>query len=51
MEEVLAIWNSASEGAKKFIPRLAWDVTKVQYFFRKLFGKTSKKRLSLLIDI
>ena len=29
MDEVLAIWNQASESVKKMIPRITWDVTKV----------------------
>ena len=29
MDEVLAIWNQSMESVKKMIPRITWDVTKV----------------------
>ena len=30
MDEVLAIWNQATDTAKKMIPRITWDVAKVK---------------------
>ncbi len=32
MEEVIAIWSSATEGVKKYVPKLTWEGGKVRPF-------------------
>ena len=29
MDEVVAIWNSASQGLKQLVPKISWEVTEV----------------------